>query len=193
MNKGFVFSIEEFSVFDGPGIRTSVFLMGCPLRCEWCHNPEGQGFSNFIMRSPNGCVGCGECIKHSTERKGRVEFGEDSIKSCPKGLLRYAAKEYSATELCELLGKEYNGYLADTPGFSLLDFERFDFFELEDLFATFREFEDSVGKCKYTKCSHTKEDGCDVISRVKNGEIEKSRHESYCELYTTLKNKPKWK
>ena len=95
--------------------------------------------------------------------------------------------------LSELLGQEYNGYLADTPGFSLLDFERFDFFELEDLFSTFREFDSSVGKCKYTKCSHTKEDGCDVIRRVKSGEIEKSRHESYCELYSTLKNKPKWK
>ena len=95
--------------------------------------------------------------------------------------------------LCELLGQEYNGYLADTPGFSLLDFERFDFFELEDLFSTFREFDSSVGKCKYTKCSHTKEDGCDVIRRVKSGEIEKTRHESYCELYSTLKNKPKWK
>ncbi|MBE5743950.1 MAG: radical SAM protein [Clostridiales bacterium] len=42
--KGVVFSIEEFSVFDGPGIRSTVFLKGCPLACEWCHNPEGQGF-----------------------------------------------------------------------------------------------------------------------------------------------------
>lgn len=95
--------------------------------------------------------------------------------------------------LSDLLGKEYNGYLADTPGFSLLDFERFDFFSLEDLFDTFRDFRDSVGKCKYTKCTHTKEDGCDVVNRVKNGEIEKSRHESYIELFTTLKNKPRWK
>lgn len=95
--------------------------------------------------------------------------------------------------LSELLGKEYNGYLADTPGFSLLDFERFDFFSLEDLFDTFRDFKDSVGKCKYTKCTHTKEEGCNVIDRVKNGEIERSRHESYIELFTTLKNKPKWK
>lgn len=95
--------------------------------------------------------------------------------------------------LGELLGKEYNGYLADTPGFSLLDFERFDFFSLEDLFDTFRDFKCSLGKCKYTKCTHTKEEGCDVVNRVKNGELEKSRHESYVELYTTLKNKPKWK
>ncbi len=95
--------------------------------------------------------------------------------------------------LSDLIGTEYNGYLADTPGFSLLDFERFDFFGLEDLFDTFRDFKDSVGKCKYTKCTHTKEEGCDVVNRVKSGEIEKSRHQSYIELYTTLKNKPKWK
>ena len=95
--------------------------------------------------------------------------------------------------LSDLLGKEYNGYLAETPGFSLLDFERFDFFGLDDLFDTFREFGGSEGKCKYTKCTHTKEEGCDVVKRVKNGEIEKSRHESYIELFTTLKNKPKWK
>lgn len=95
--------------------------------------------------------------------------------------------------LSSLLGAEFSGYLADTPGFSLLDFERFDFFSLENLFDTFREFKNSLGKCKYTKCSHTKEDGCDIIERVQKGEIEKSRHDSYIELYTTLKNKPKWK
>lgn len=95
--------------------------------------------------------------------------------------------------LNELLGSEYNGYLADTPGFSLLDFERFDFFSLEDLVSTFRELEGSVGKCKYTKCSHTKEEGCDVIARVKSGEIEKTRHKSYIALYEILKKKPSWK
>ena len=105
LSKGLVFSIEEFSVFDGPGIRTSVFLMGCPLRCEWCHNPEGQSFSNGIVRSPNGCIGCGECLKHSTESGGIREFSEDSMKRCPEGLLRYCAREYSAAELCEQLSK----------------------------------------------------------------------------------------
>ncbi|MBQ8146806.1 MAG: ribosome small subunit-dependent GTPase A [Clostridia bacterium] len=95
--------------------------------------------------------------------------------------------------LSQLLGSEYNGYLADTPGFSLLDFERFDFFSLDDLIYTFRELKDSVGKCKYTKCSHTKEEGCDVIARVKSGEIEKTRHQSYVSLYDILKKKPSWK
>ena len=105
LNKGLVFSIEEFSVFDGPGMRTSVFLMGCPLRCEWCHNPEGQSFDNFIVRSPNGCVGCGECARRSTEINGRLAFSEDAIKSCPNNLLRYCAREYTAEELCAQLGK----------------------------------------------------------------------------------------
>ena len=93
----------------------------------------------------------------------------------------------------KLIGKGYSGYLADTPGFSLLDFERFDFFTLEELFDTFREFDSSVGKCKYTKCTHTKDEGCDIIERVQNGEIPKTRHESYVMLYDILKKKPSWK
>ena len=92
----------------------------------------------------------------------------------------------------EVIGQEYQGYLADTPGFSLLDFERFDFFTLDELFDTFREFENSRGECKYTKCSHTKEEGCAILEAVRNGDIPRSRHESFCELYEVLKAKKKW-
>ena len=95
--------------------------------------------------------------------------------------------------LCDLIDGGKYGFLADTPGFSLLDFERFDFFNLENLFDTFREFRPSFGKCKYTKCSHTKEQGCDIIARVESGEIEKSRHDSYKSLYEILKKNPSWK
>ena len=84
------------------------------------------------------------------------------------------------------------GYIADTPGFSMLDFERFDFFEKEDLVHTMREFEPYIGECKYTKCSHTKEEGCAIISALKEGKIEKTRHQSYCDLYDVLKTKTKW-
>lgn len=84
------------------------------------------------------------------------------------------------------------GYIADTPGFSMLDFERFDFFEKEDLPLTMREFSDYIGECKYTKCSHTKEDGCAIIQAVKSGDIPASRHASFCELYDVLKAKKKW-
>jgi ribosome biogenesis GTPase len=85
-----------------------------------------------------------------------------------------------------------SGYIADTPGFSLLDFTRFDFFGKDDLVYTFREFEDYLGTCKYTKCSHTSEDGCKIIEAVNNGIIPKERHLSYVELYNTLKNKHSW-
>ena len=83
-------------------------------------------------------------------------------------------------------------YFADTPGFSMLDFERFDFFDLEDLPLSFREINDRIGECKYTKCTHRKEDGCAIVEAVRSGDIAKSRHESYVMLYEILKNKHKW-
>ncbi|HTP07050.1 MAG TPA: radical SAM protein [Anaerolineae bacterium] len=54
MTTGIVFDIKEFTVHDGPGLRTTVFLKGCPLACQWCHNPEGQSSQPQIMRSPAG-------------------------------------------------------------------------------------------------------------------------------------------
>lgn len=84
------------------------------------------------------------------------------------------------------------GYIADTPGFSMLDFARFDFFDKDDLPLTMREFDKYIGECKYTKCSHTKEEGCAIIEAVKRGDIPKSRHDSFRELYDVLKAKKKW-
>ncbi len=84
------------------------------------------------------------------------------------------------------------GYIADTPGFSMLDFERFDFFEQKDLPLTMREFLPYIGRCKYTKCSHTKEEGCAILSAVRNGDIPKSRHNSFLEINEALKSKKKW-
>ena len=95
-------------------------------------------------------------------------------------------------ELFPLSGEADCGYIADTPGFSMLDFERFDFFEKDDLVNTLREFRSLVGCCKYTKCTHTKEEGCAIVEAVKSGDIPKSRHESYCELFEILKKKKKW-
>lgn len=54
MKSGFVFDIREFSIHDGPGLRTTVFLKGCPLRCTWCHNPEGQSLIPLTLKSPAG-------------------------------------------------------------------------------------------------------------------------------------------
>ena len=83
-------------------------------------------------------------------------------------------------------------YLADTPGFSMLDFDRFDFFDLEELPLAFREINDRIGQCKYTKCTHRKEEGCAIVEAVRRGDIANSRHESYVMLFEILKNKHKW-
>jgi pyruvate formate lyase activating enzyme len=58
---GRVFNIARFSLHDGPGIRTVVFLKGCPLACAWCHNPEGMGARAEVFFRPDRCVGCGRC------------------------------------------------------------------------------------------------------------------------------------
>lgn len=95
-------------------------------------------------------------------------------------------------ELYPVSDSSLGGYIADTPGFSLLDFERFDFFDKEDLAYNMREFRDYIGECRYTKCTHTKEDGCAIIGAVRDGKIPKSRHDSFLEIYASLKNKNKW-
>ena len=63
MANGMIFDIEKFALHDGPGIRTTVFLKGCPLRCLWCHNPESQEAQPEISFMPDKCIGCGKCIE----------------------------------------------------------------------------------------------------------------------------------
>jgi len=64
--------------------------------------------------------------------------------------------------------------------------------DCEDLPLAMREFVDRIGQCRYTKCSHTKEEGCAIVDAVRRGEIPKSRHDSFCELHAILKAKKKW-
>ncbi|MBK1664602.1 glycyl-radical enzyme activating protein [Rhodospirillum rubrum] len=61
--EGIVFDIQRYSIHDGPGIRTIVFLKGCPLACRWCSNPESQRFDAVLMYKKSSCVGCGKCIE----------------------------------------------------------------------------------------------------------------------------------
>ena len=60
---GTVFDIQRFSVHDGPGIRTTVFMKGCPLRCEWCHNPESYSILPQLMLYQEKCIHCGACAQ----------------------------------------------------------------------------------------------------------------------------------
>ena len=84
------------------------------------------------------------------------------------------------------------GWLADTPGFSMIDFEHFDFMGAEDLVYAFPEFSPYLFTCRYMDCAHVKEEGCAILEAVKNGMIPKSRHESYATLLGILKEKKPW-
>jgi pyruvate formate lyase activating enzyme len=60
--QGYIFNIQRYSIHDGPGIRTTVFVKGCPLHCAWCHNPEAMGFGFELGLQPERCINCRECV-----------------------------------------------------------------------------------------------------------------------------------
>lgn len=84
------------------------------------------------------------------------------------------------------------GYIADTPGFSSMDLERYEVILKDQLQYCFREFEPYLDRCRFTGCSHTKEKGCAVLAALERGEIAPSRHESYFILYESAKNIKEW-
>jgi pyruvate formate lyase activating enzyme len=85
---GLVFNIMRFSLHDGPGIRTTVFLKGCPLRCRWCHNPESQSREPEILYFSERCIHCGDCIL-----------------ACPHGVLGLNQQHFNRPELCQHCGE----------------------------------------------------------------------------------------
>ena len=84
------------------------------------------------------------------------------------------------------------GYIADTPGFSTVDIERFNMIEKDNIQYCFPEFKDYLTTCKFTSCSHTCEKGCCIIDAVNRGEIPESRHKSYVAMYNEVKDIKKW-
>ena len=105
MIKGTVFDIKEFSVYDGPGVRTTVFLKGCPLRCRWCHNPEGLSPRPEILINAGSCTGCGKCRVEGCTRAsdGICSACGKCLPKCPRALRRICGREYTVAELTEVL------------------------------------------------------------------------------------------
>lgn len=75
MSTGVIFDIKRFSIHDGPGIRTTVFLKGCPLSCAWCHNPESQSIKPELIFRPSRCLACGECVEACSHQAIRFSDG----------------------------------------------------------------------------------------------------------------------
>lgn len=128
---GIVFNIQRFSLFDGPGVRTVVFLKGCPLRCIWCHNPEGLEAWPQILYNPERCIGCGECSKacqrelhfmqqgaHGYMRMGCGGCG-NCADVCCTGALALAGKEMSTDEVMETVLRDLNVYRESGGGLTL--------------------------------------------------------------------------
>ena len=111
--QGILFDIKEFAVHDGGGVRTTVFFKGCPMRCLWCHNPEGQSREKEVLRNSSECLHCGKCTQIALQLTGKPELIEACVDVCPKNLIRVCGTEYEAKDLCTKLKKNKIFYGTD--------------------------------------------------------------------------------
>ena len=116
--KGQVFDIRRFSTHDGDGIRTTVFLKGCPLSCVWCQNPEGISVKKRPLYFENRCIHCGTCVKKSRAEGVKIENGKihlnpkvaedwaEIIDWCPAGAIEMDSREMTVNEVMEEVRKD---------------------------------------------------------------------------------------
>lgn len=108
-------NLQRYSLHDGPGLRTILFLKGCPLSCLWCSNPETQNFQPELLYSPNMCIGCGSCLqacgygavsvqgKKMAFDKGKCTVCGDCVDACPTAAVSVAGKLIGVDEAVEAL------------------------------------------------------------------------------------------
>lgn len=129
--KAIISDIKRFAVHDGDGIRTTVFFKGCPLKCVWCHNPEGIDFKLQVAYYENKCIGCGECVTicpsdaHKIIQEGHF-FERDLCVTCGKcekvclgEALKYYGKEITIDELMPILLEDKDFYETSGGGVTL--------------------------------------------------------------------------
>lgn len=135
--KGAVFNIQRYSIHDGPGIRTTVFLKGCPLACLWCQNPESQLMKPQIFYNAERCVGCGRCItvcpvKAITVAETKVKTDRElctgcgtCIETCPEEARELVGKTMTVEEVVEEVMKDDIFYQRSGGGITISGGEPF--------------------------------------------------------------------
>ena len=131
---GFVFNVQRYSIHDGPGIRTLVFLKGCPLRCKWCDNPESQKFTPEIMFFEKKCIACGTCIENcknnAIDAKPGVPPSErivrelcdvcgSCVEHCPAKALQMVGRKMTSDEVLTEVLKDIRFYEKSDGGVTL--------------------------------------------------------------------------
>lgn len=134
--RGIVFNIQKYSIHDGPGTRTLVFLKGCPLRCLWCSNPESQSPRPEILFEPERCTACGDCVPVCPERLHSLEPGPSGVvhavdrgascrgcgacaDECLNGALRVSGKTMSVSEVVDAVMRDAPFYWQSGGGVTL--------------------------------------------------------------------------
>lgn len=127
-SKGLVFNIQRYSLHDGPGIRTTVFLKGCPLACKWCSNPEGIRSCSELMAVDRNCVACFKCVEVCVPKaiyrkndqrvidRGKCNLCFDCVDACSYGALKRVGQVYSLDELVEEIERDRLFYLNSGGG-----------------------------------------------------------------------------
>ena len=116
-----LFNVQRFSVHDGDGIRTTIFLKGCPLRCAWCHNPEGLNTKPTLAFTAAQCIGCGVChhfcedgslnrVNESLDYRSECEKCEVAVEQCPARALHLYGQEHDFVQLKGLLARDREFY-----------------------------------------------------------------------------------